>query len=401
VSELYVYDDAHARTFQPFALVRPAGELRAGALLLRERWERALDQPAAGFVSGAWLRDFAEPGALRAASGVLAAGSIVANTRCAVAAGAVAAPEAGVWRCDGRVAAVRLAAPLAVDDLETAGRPLEALVPGGAPSAEIEGRWIDELWHLIRDLPVQLGEDIEGLRAGAAPLAADRGARTGHHPVLVEGDAAIEAMAYFDATAGPILVREGATVLAFTRLVGPCVVGRHSTVGDGRIAGSSIGDACKVHGELSTSVVLGHSNKGHDGFVGHSYLGRWVNLGAGTTTSNLKNTYGPVTLWTPGGLRDTGLQFLGAMIGDHAKIGIGVRLTTGTVIGPGANVFGGSVMPKTVPPFAWGDAPPFATYEFDKFLVAAGRMMERRGVALTDAGRAQLRAAHAARWTAG
>ena len=97
---------------------------------------------------------------------------------------------------------------------------------------------------------------------------------------------------------------------------------------------------CKVRGELSNTIFLGYSNKGHDGFVGHSYLGRWVNLGAGTITSNLKNTYGTVSLWTPDGVRDTGLQFLGTLFGDHVKTGIGLRLTTGTVLGAGANVYG-------------------------------------------------------------
>ena len=103
----------------------------------------------------------------------------------------------------------------------------------------------------------------------------------------------------FDVTAGPILVRRGAIVQAFTRVVGPCAIGDGSVVAGDRIAASSIGERCKVHGELSVSIVMGYTNKSHDGFVGHSYLGRWVNLGAGTITSNLKNTYGPVQLWTP------------------------------------------------------------------------------------------------------
>ena len=104
------------------------------------------------------------------------------------------------------------------------------------------------------------------------------------------------------------------------------------------MAASAIGHNCRVHGETSNSVFLAYSNKGHDGFVGHSYFGRWVNLGAGTTTSNLKNTYGPVSLWTPSGIRDSGLQFLGTFAGDHAKTGIGLRLTTGTVLGAGAPI---------------------------------------------------------------
>jgi UDP-N-acetylglucosamine diphosphorylase/glucosamine-1-phosphate N-acetyltransferase len=165
------------------------------------------------------------------------------------------------------------------------------------------------------------------------------------------------------------------------------------------VASSSIGDHCKVRGEFSSSVVLSHSNKGHAGFVGHSYLGRWVNLGAMTTTSNLKNTYGPVQLWTPTGLRDTGQQFLGTLFGDHAKTGIGTMLSTGTVIGAGANVFGANMPPRVVPPFAWGDGEPYDTYDVTRFLSVAERVMSRRDVQLSDKARKHLAEAHKRRWS--
>jgi hypothetical protein len=137
-----------------------------------------------------------------------------------------------------------------------------------------------------------------------------------------------------------------------------------------------------VRGEISGTVMLGHSNKGHTGFVGSSYIGRWVNLGAGTTTSNLKNTYGPVQLWTPSGLRDTHLQFLGSMIGDHAKTGIGTLLTTGCVVGAGANIFGSGTLSKYIPPFSLGSAEPYDRFESSKFIEIAERMMARRHVTL-------------------
>jgi UDP-N-acetylglucosamine diphosphorylase / glucose-1-phosphate thymidylyltransferase / UDP-N-acetylgalactosamine diphosphorylase / glucosamine-1-phosphate N-acetyltransferase / galactosamine-1-phosphate N-acetyltransferase len=184
-------------------------------------------------------------------------------------------------------------------------------------------------------------------------------------------------------------------VHSFTRVVGPCYVGEDSTVAGGRVSGCSIGDTCRVHGEISASIVLGHTNKGHDGFVGHSYLGRWVNLGAGTTTSNLKNTYGTVALWTPDGVRDSGLQFLGTLFGDHAKTGIGLRLTTGCVVGAGANVYD-AMPPKYVRPFSWGGAAPYDVYDADKFLAVAERAMARRKVSLGDGARATLAAAHRA-----
>lgn len=397
MSELYLYDDARARAFEPLALARPAAELRAGALLLRERWEGAYGRPAAGLVVAPHLRHFAESSAPPVVTGTLPAGAVLANARCAVA--LATAPDADAWVCAGRVAAVRLRQSLPADQMADGTLRLESLVAANARREELQGRWIEEVWDLIGTLPDQLNADIPILGARAQALPASHGARTGGHAVFVETGAVVEPMVFFDVTAGPVLIREGATVQAFTRLVGPCVVGRASVVSTDRVATSSIGDSCRVHGELSNSILTGHSNKGHSGFVGHSYLGRWVNLGAGTTTSNLKNTYGTVSLWTPDGIRDTGLQFLGALIGDHAKTGIGVRLTTGSVVGAGANVYGGAVMPKVIEPFAWGELAPFGAYDPARFLVAAERMMQRRGVAMDDRMRAHLAAVHDARWT--
>jgi UDP-N-acetylglucosamine diphosphorylase/glucosamine-1-phosphate N-acetyltransferase len=188
---------------------------------------------------------------------------------------------------------------------------------------------------------------------------------------------------------GPVLVRRGAHVHAFTRLVGPCLIAEDVVVNGGRISGSSIGERSRVAGEVSSSIFLGHANKAHDGFIGHSVLGRWVNLGASTVNSNLKNTYGDVSLWTPHGNEPTGLQFLGTFFGDHAKTAIGTRLTTGTVIGAGANVFGSGATPKYVAPFSWGVDDPVA-WELDAFLRTAERVMSRRQVALTDKVRRQL-----------
>jgi UDP-N-acetylglucosamine diphosphorylase/glucosamine-1-phosphate N-acetyltransferase len=163
-------------------------------------------------------------------------------------------------------------------------------------------------------------------------------------------------------------------------------------VGDA-IRACSIGEVSKVRGEISNSIVLGHSNKGHTGFVGHSYLGRWVNLGSGTTTSNLKNTYGSVLMQTSAGAIDTGMQFLGSLIGDHVKTGIGMMLKTGTVIGAGANLFGRTA-PKYVPPFSWGEDEPYEQYEVDKFISVAERMMHRRHVELSNDLRATLAECH-------
>ncbi len=396
MSNLFLYDDAIARTFEPFALTRPTSELRAGALLLRERWEHALGVKAAGTIAAPHLEHFDEPwspGTVRGEE--LPAGSIVANSRFAVALARVDAAD--VLRADNRVVAVRLDRDVDATEMAKGTFDLASLAKKGAPSMDIRGRWLEHVWDLIAHLQAMLAEDVSAIAGRSKGETAKIVA--GEPLVFVEDGATVEPRVHFDTTAGPVLVRRGATVQAFTRVVGPCVIGRESIVGGDRISGSSIGDACRVHGELSASIILGHSNKSHDGFVGHSYLGRWVNLGAGTTTSNLKNTNGTVPLWTPGGEVDTGLQFLGTMFGDHAKTGIGTQLTTGTVIGAGANVYGSEMPAGVVPPFAWGDGVPYETYRLDKFLEVARRVMERRQVTLSDRQVRQLTVAHEKRWS--
>ena len=393
---LFLYDDARARAFEPFALTRPVSELRSGAELVRRRWERALGARAAGFLGAAHLEGFAELDAPPFASGTLPAGAIVANARFSPRLVA-ADPGARAWRSGDRIAALRLAAATDAATFADGGATLDELAAAqgsDARACEIGGWWADEVWHLLRDLGAQLADDVPLL---ASSLDCDRAPSTtvlGGQGVYVERGAVIEPLVVLDAAAGPILVRRGAVVQSFTRLVGPCYVGEQATIVGDRVSGCSIGEVAKVRGEISASIVLGHSNKGHDGFVGHSYLGRWVNLGAGTTTSNLKNTYGPVALVTPSGVRDTGLQFLGTLFGDHAKTGIGLRLTTGSVVGAGANVYGSAMPGKAVPPFAWGDGAPYAAFALDKFLVVAERAMARRHVELDAGMRRMLSAAY-------
>lgn len=393
---LYLYDDARARMFEPFIVTRPVSELRAGACLLRERWSRVARARATGFISAPALTEFEEGDAPPAvAEGhMLPAGAIVVNARFAPALDGTLAPTDQAWIADGVICAVRLRTDTPVSILADGRAELAALADTTAVTpVPLAGRWLHELWDTIGALAPMLHDDILAL-AGSIKTKSLMQEALGEHRLIIEDGSTVEPYVVFDTSAGPILVRRGATISAFTRVVGPCYIGEHTTIIGDRVAGCSIGDWCKIRGEISSSIVLGHSNKGHTGFVGHSYLGRWVNLGAGTTTSNLKNTYGTVQLWTPSGQRDTGLQFLGTLFGDHAKTGIGTMLTTGTVLGAGANVYGSSMPPKYVRPFSWGDGEPYATFAVDKFLVVAERVMQRRHVTLGDGLRRMLTQAH-------
>jgi UDP-N-acetylglucosamine diphosphorylase/glucosamine-1-phosphate N-acetyltransferase len=420
---LVVYDDAIARTFEPFALTRPIGSLVAGVAPITQRWSMALQVRCAGCVAAPHLADFDEdPGAV---SGTMPAGTIVANSRFAPALeligqrggsdGKSKDMQAGTWTSGGRVAALRLRKALPIAELASGSLTLESLARGESHVATVDGWWHDEIWDFVKHLPTTLSDDIRRMQTlpiyrdhFGAWMAPSHVTIIGDDPVLVwannpgSGDAppaTIEPHVVLDASAGPILIESGAHIRSFTRITGPCRIGRASTIVGGDITGCSIGPVSKIRGEISSSIVLGYSNKGHEGFVGHSYLGRWVNLGAGTTTSNLKNTYGSVALWTLQGVRDTGMQFLGTLFGDHVKTGIGTMLTTGTVLGAAANVYGSAMPPKAVAPFAWGEGEPYDTYRLDKFLLTAAAMMERRHMRLTDRAKKQLTASFEKRWS--
>jgi UDP-N-acetylglucosamine diphosphorylase/glucosamine-1-phosphate N-acetyltransferase len=190
-------------------------------------------------------------------------------------------------------------------------------------------------------------------------------------------------------------------VRPFAVLVGPCVVCEGSIVAEhARLKASTvIGPRCRVGGEIGGTIFQGSSNKAHDGHLGDSFVGEWVNIGAGSDNSNLLNTYGEVIvrLESDGGLVRTGRQFWGSVIGDHVKLAIGTRLMTGTTIGTGAMVALSRPPATLVPRFAWltdGAEGP-RSYRFDKFMETARAMMSRRGDAPTPEVEARLRELHA------
>lgn len=353
-----------------------------------------------GFIAAPHLSDFEEGDAPAsvASDAEIPAGSVVVNSRCIVPLDLKLDPF-DLLMCDGRACAVRLARPVPAARFADGTLDL-GTIQTSLGGRKVAGRWMNEVWDFIATLSDQLADDIPR-RAKSLTMATADVTVSGKGDVFVEEGADIGPNVVFDVAGGPILVRVGASISPFTHLIGPLYVGRQAQVLGDRVASSSIGDMCKVRGELSNTVFVGHSNKGHAGFVGHSYLGRWVNLGAMTTTSNLKNTYGAINLWTPSGVRSTGQQFLGTLFGDHAKTGIGTMLSTGTVVGAGANVFGSTIPPKVVPPFAWGETEPYDTFDLARFLDVAERMMSRRHVTLGKRARKQLAEAHRRRWGGG
>ena len=191
----------------------------------------------------------------------------------------------------------------------------------------------------------------------------------------------------FNTNEGPIFIDANAEIMEGTHIRGPFYLGKHSTLKLGtRVYGATtIGPHCKVGGEISNSIFWGYSNKAHDGFVGNSIIGEWCNLGADTNTSNLKNNYSSVKIWSyvKGNFADTGLTFCGLIMGDHSKCGINTMFNTGTVTGVGANIFGGGFPNKHLPSFSWGGAEGMETYDLDKAFATIEKVMQRRSLPLT------------------
>lgn len=211
--------------------------------------------------------------------------------------------------------------------------------------------------------------------------------------IFIEEGAKIRA-AVLNAEDGPIYIGKNTQVQEGALIKGPFALceGSHVNMGAKMRGDVTVGPHSKVGGEISASVILGYSNKGHDGFLGNSVLGEWCNLGADTNTSNLKNNYAQVKLWNyaRGGFKNTGQQFCGLIMGDHSKCGINTMFNTGTVVGVSANIFGTGFPRNFVPSFSWGGASGFETFQLRKVYEVAEKVMERRQKALDDTEKAIL-----------
>ncbi|MCB0793332.1 MAG: GlmU family protein [Flavobacteriales bacterium] len=239
-------------------------------------------------------------------------------------------------------------------------------------------------WHLFQHCGRALVNDVALLTEGrrSEPISALNTIIGDPGLIFLEPGARVEA-SVLNTSAGPIYIGKEAEVMEGCLIRGPFALGEHAQLKMGaKIYGpTTIGPYCKVGGEVSNSVFHGFSNKGHDGFVGNSVIGEWCNLGADTNTSNLKNNYGEVKVWSlaEGHPVGTDTLFVGTLMGDHCRTGINTMLNTGTVVGVGANVFGASFPPKHIPSFSWGGAQGLTEYRLDKAFEDFDRMMIRRG----------------------
>ena len=386
-------DLKHAR-FGPLTLLRPEFDLRCGALELREKLETRRPD---------WNVTLCPRPALAAlvseqhpARGI----DTLADEPTLLLYGRVIADEpllSALAELDGEA--------LLTSDWETVGAVLqsgarerleEASVAtegvgalGLETSVEISARSVRYPWDLVAataeeitadaQLVAELGEVKEELHHCARLL--------GKENVAVGEGSEIGPSVVLDAREGPVVIGRDVRVMANSVVIGPAFIGDGSVVRacSTIYGGTSIGPVCKVGGEIQASILQSFSNKQHTGFLGHSYVGSWVNLGAATNNSDLKNNYGNVHVELAGETIDTGSASVGAIIGDHSKTAIGTRLNTGTVVGIFCSVFADGFPPKSIPSFSWGTSGGFVRYDLKEAIGTASHVMTRRGMTMTPA----------------
>ncbi len=384
--KITLFEDAAYRNLLPLVYFRPVWELRCGARTLAEKIAHLLESEVKAlartyleayylnadkcfsaedgerlFVNGRWLLDEAGANALQKLpkDSMLCAGDTLL-----------------AFYDDGRqIADSRLA-----DGCLNSARILQSQ----RNKVEMQTRIIDFLWDAVNANGEEIGADYRRhARSGSDGAAIMDGVHmVKPEQISIAAGATIMPGVVIDATHGPVWIEEGTTVMANAVLEGPLYIGKNSRI---KIAAkiyenTTIGPVCKVGGEVEGSIIHGYSNKQHDGFLGHAYLGEWVNLGADTNNSDLKNNYGIVTAMVNGRAVSTGSQFVGLMMGDHSKTAINTMFNTGTIVGVSSNVFGAGMPPKFVPSFSWGGADVMTNYRFEKATGVARAVMARRGI---------------------
>lgn len=382
---LIFFDDHYRNNLLPLTFTRPCSELRIGIDTIREKWAHYLDHTTTSWMVEEYL---SVKFPLTVGEGnLLINGRSLPNPQLVQEIDALDEGES-LWN-DEQLIAVRLGEPELSRHI-AAKRPLWKANYKKNLSAEHPPIWIQHVYDLFEKNSEVMQTDFERITEGRSSQPLDETVTVigDRSKVFLERGGSITA-SILNTNNGPIYLAEGASIME------GCVVRGGLALGQGaqlkmaaKIYGAAtFGPHCKVGGEVNNSILIGYSNKGHDGFLGNSVIGEWCNLGADTNTSNLKNNYGPVAIWdyAEDDFVSTGKQFCGLIMGDHSKSGINTMFNTGTVVGVCANVFDSGFPPKMIPSFAWGGAKGFQAFRMDKAFEVAQRMMSRRNIEFTTA----------------
>jgi UDP-N-acetylglucosamine diphosphorylase/glucosamine-1-phosphate N-acetyltransferase len=388
-----IFEDNGVRLLEPLTLTRPAFALWCGARTLLDRQRSAFGANQEGL----WVRpELVESCRLyyrdlpvNDESWLREARVVLVNARWLPPQEASGWDTPGVGVVDGQVAWLVLEAGACLpDDTEAIERWL-ADQRRRLPERDAGGTLLDYLWEVVDENGVMLARDKAWFRDSHAHRAppSQVAVQGSADRFLLAEDATVEPFVTADTRGGPVLIDRGAIVHSFTRLEGPCYIGAGTQILGAKIrAGTTLGPQCRVGGEVEASIMQGFANKYHDGFLGHSYVGEWVNLAAGTQTSDLRNDYDTVRVIVAGQRRPTGRTKVGSFIGDHTKTALGALLNTGSAIGAFANLLpSGTLLPPVVPSFCQLNRGQLQEqWDLRKLFATAATAMRRRGQTLTD-----------------
>lgn len=372
---IILFDDESREQMLPLSYTRPVAELRTGIFTIRERWEKLL-KGSASYITSEYLSQ--RYSMHLEDDNIVINGAVMPNDRLVRLIEQLEPNEA--LMDEGNL----LAARLNRHQFENLLRDEAIEEISGLELADTPFIHLSYPWDLFLYLRATIEYDFHLITNGrtSQTLPANNTVIAGDNIFLEEG--AQVSCAILNAQSGPIYIGRNAHVMEGAIIRGPVTIGEGTTIKMGaKIYGpTAIGPHCKIGGEVNESVILGYSNKAHDGYLGNSIIGEWCNLGAGTTVSNLKNNYSTVRMWdySTRSMRDTGLQFLGLVMGDHSKAAIQSMFNTGTIVGVASNVFGEGFPPKFVPSFSWGGSSGLMTHRLDEAMTTARKVMARRDI---------------------
>ncbi len=384
--KVVLFEDEYYIQLLPLVYFRPVWELRCGALSLVEKVIRYLSLSSSiSFRARRYLEQYYLPRQSlyesKAEDVFFLNGAVVANPELAMA--LTHLPDGHCLVSNDRVVAFRdkgeIRKYLNNDGVVITQRVREAL-----QEEVLELPVLRYLWDAIDHNGPEIERDFRSFaRAGFIAGRVDPGVvLLEEQNMHIDTGAVIKPGVVLDAEEGPIWIDRGALIMPNSVITGPAYIGPESRIKIGAkiYPATSIGPVCKMGGEVEGSIIQGYANKQHDGFLGHAYLGCWVNLGADTNNSDLKNSYGTIRVMLNGREIDTGKRFLGLMMGDHSKTAINTMFNTGTIVGVSCNIFGAEMPPKFVPSFSWGGATRMVDYDLEKSIQVAKIVMERRKV---------------------
>jgi UDP-N-acetylglucosamine diphosphorylase/glucosamine-1-phosphate N-acetyltransferase len=384
--QLIVFEDSGYRNLLPLVYSRATFNLRCGFDNLLAKTEAAYDRTAdAIFVRTSLAAVMGERQTRRVNQPAVGDDQLWVNGRLLLRQAIDLPPQSAAWRGDDLLAArVNRAtgARLSIDTLLDACRLRTALASHREVSfPDAAGVLIDYPWQLVHENAAEITRQSAGREFNILGKIYSGAHLVNDHSIHVGEGSKVRPGAVLDAESGPIWIGDNATISPNAVITGPCFIGDACTILPGACIrhACSIGTGCKVGGELETTIFHGYSNKQHDGFLGHSYVGEWVNLGADTVGSDLKNTYGPVSVPINNKAVDSGMMFVGAFIGDHTKTAICTKLQTGCVIGFACNIVAAAFVPKFVPSFSWvTESGGITSNDADKALAVARTVVARR-----------------------